>query len=305
MSLPQVAIVVLNWNGKRDTLKCLKSLATQQDVDAKIILVDNGSTDDSVIAVAAEFPGVEVIEVGANLGYAGGNNIGLNHALQLGFEYILVLNNDTTIDAHCTAALVADLEANPLAAAACPKTFFLDSPATIYFAGGKLNGDGSPEHIGWGQPDSPRFSTGETEWITGCAILFRARLLQEIKLFEAKFFLLFEDLDWSMRARRLGYSLRFVAEAKVWHKGSASFGKTFSPFYWYYYSRNCFLWIERNFSFNQKPRLYYLALKRTWQNAVRANRDLPLQERKQIRRSVTRGLNDYLLRRFDEQHSWK
>lgn len=301
----QVAVIVLNWNGKNDTLACLESLQAQNDIQTKIILVDNGSDDDSVSAVAEQYPDAEIIETGLNLGYAAGNNIGLNRALELGFEYMLVLNNDTILEPYCIAKLVTDLEQHPDAAAAAPKTFFLDSPATIYYAGGKLNTDGSPEHVGWGRLDGPEFGSSDTEWITGCAILFRAQPLKEISLFEAKFFLLFEDLDWSMRARKLGYKLRFVGEAKLWHKGSASFGKTFSPFYWYYYSRNSFLWIERNFSLRQRPRLYLSALRRTYNNAVRINKDMPPVERKQIRRSVTKGLNDYLFRRFDEQHSWK
>jgi GT2 family glycosyltransferase len=301
----QVAVIVLNWNGKKDTLACLESLQAQNDIQTKIILVDNGSDDDSVSAVAEQYPDAEIIETGLNLGYAGGNNVGLKRSLERGFEYILVLNNDTILDPYCIANLVMGLQANPNGAAAAPKTFFLDAPATIYFAGGKLNSDGSPEHIGWEQHDGPQFRSSDTEWLTGCAILFRAAALKRIGLFESKFFLLFEDLDWCMRASRLGYKLTFVAEAKLWHKGSASFGKIFSPFYWYYYSRNNFLWIERNFSLSQRPRLYLSALRRTYNNAVRINKDMPPVERKQIRRSVTKGLNDYLFRRFDEQQSWK
>jgi hypothetical protein len=257
-----------------------------------------------VPAVRESFPEAEVIQTGANLGYAGGNNVGLKKALSRGFEYIFVLNNDTVLDPHCLANLVADLKSHPDAAAAGPKALFMDSPTTIYFAGGIIGPDGAPEHVGMGQQDGPQFISCYTEWLTGCAILFSSRVLKETNLFESKFFLLFEDLDWSMRARGFGYKLRFAADARLWHKASASFGKTFSPLYWYYYSRNNLLWIERAFPRHQRPRLYLSALKRALYT-LWFNGNMPAVERKQIRRSVTRGVSDYLFRRFDERNSWK
>jgi GT2 family glycosyltransferase len=303
-SLPEVAVIVLNWNGKDDTLVCLKSIRAQENIVVHLMVVDNASDDDSVSAIEKYFPEAEVIETGANLGYAGGNNVGLKRALERGFEYIFVLNNDTLLDPDCLSTLVTDLNTHPEAAAVGPKTFFMDSPTTICFAGGVLSPEGAPAHVGMGQLDGPQFLSCDTEWLTGCAILFRSQALKEIGLFESKFFLLFEDLDWSVRARKLGYKLRFAADAKLWHKASASFGKTFSPLYWYYYSRNNLLWIERAFSLRQKPRLYFSALKRSLY-AVLSNGNMPTLERKQIRRSITRGLNDYLFRRFHERHSWK
>src|SRR5262245_58214407 len=125
-TLPEVAVIVLNWNGKDDTLSCLKSLRAQENIVVHTILVDNASIDDSVSAGRENFAEAEVIQTGANLGYAGGNNVGLNHALKRGFEYILVLNNDTVLDPYCLASLVADLKAHPNAAAAAPKALFLD-----------------------------------------------------------------------------------------------------------------------------------------------------------------------------------
>jgi GT2 family glycosyltransferase len=303
-SLPEVAVIVLNWNGKDDTLACLKSVRAQETVAVHIMLVDNASTDLSVSAVRDNFPEAEIIENAANLGYAGGNNVGLKHALKRGFEYIFVLNNDTVLDPYCLEKLVVDLQAHPNAAAAAPKILFLDSPTTICFAGGMLTPEGAPDHVGLHQQDGQQFLSSDTEWLTGCAILFRSQALEEVGLFESKFFLLFEDLDWSMRAKNLGYTLRFAADARLWHKASASFGKTFSPSYWYYYSRNNLLWIERHFPPRQRPRLYLSALKRTLYAMFR-NTNTPRLERKQIRRSVTRGVSDYLFRRFDEKHSWK
>ena len=304
--LNQVAIVVLNWNRKNDTLACLHSLEEQEDIEGKVILVDNGSVDDSIFAVSGQFPNVIVIETGVNLGYAGGNNVGISYALDKGFEYIMVLNNDTILASQCISHLLQDLQLHPDAAAAAPKSFYLEAPDIIYFAGGRISRDGRTHHIGGGSYDAPKYNLAcDTEWLTGCAILFRSKSLQELGLFEPKYYVLFEDLDWSLRARRRGYRLRVVPEALLWHKVSTSFGKTWSPLYWYYYTRNSFLCIERNFMLQEKPRLYYSALKRAFDATMARTREVSSKDERLIRRSVWKGIVDYVLRRFGSQsHLW-
>jgi len=302
MSLHQVATLILNWNGKDDTLACLHSLHKQEDVEVEAILVDNGSVDDSVFAVSKQFPNATVIKTGVNLGYAGGNNVGITYALNRGFQYIMVLNNDTLLAPHCISRLLEDLHLHPDAAAAGPKSFYFETPETIYFAGGRISRDGRALHIGIGSPDGPKYNSPcDTEWLTGCAILFRSRSFQEVGLFEPKYYLLYEDADWSLRARRMGYQLRFVPGAVLWHKTSPSFGKTWSPLYLYYYTRNNFLWIERNFSLQQKPWLYYSALNRAFDITVLRSKGLSSKDKRLIRTSVWKGVVDYLFRRFGQQ----
>lgn len=133
------------------------------------------------------------------------------------------------------------------------------------------------------------------------AILFRSGSLREVGLFEPKYYLVYEDADWSLRGRRRGFRLRFVPGATLWYKTSPSFGKTWSPLYLYYYTRNNFLWIERNFSLPQKPWLYYSALKRAFNIAVLQTKGLPPTEQHLIRRSVWKGIVDYLFRSFGQQ----
>src|SRR5215470_14085112 len=94
---PLVAVVVLNWNGCNETLACLESLIKLSYPPCDLIVVDNGSTDNSVAAVRSKYPNVEVIQTGKNLGYAGGNNVGIRRALEKGAQYILILNNDTRV----------------------------------------------------------------------------------------------------------------------------------------------------------------------------------------------------------------
>lgn len=302
MPLHQIAAVVLNWNGKDDTLSCLHSLRRQLDVKVEMIVVDNGSSDDSVFAVRNKCPYVRVIENGENLGYAEGNNVGIKYALDQGFQYIMVINNDTILAPQCISRLLKDLQLHPDAAAAVPKSFYFEAPDTIYFAGGRISRDGSTLHIGIGARDGPKYNLAcDTEWLTGCAILFRSTSLQEVGLFEPKYYLLYEDVDWSLRTRRKGYRLRFVPGATLWHKTSPSFGKTWSPFYLYYYTRNSFLWIERNFSLQEMPCLYYSALKRALDIAVFRTKKLSSRDKYLIQRSVLKGIFDYVFRRFGQQ----
>jgi len=109
---PSVAIIVLNWNGRDDTIACMYSLQKLTYKRYQLIVVDNGSSDDSVSAIRAEFPSVHVIETGANLGFAEGNNVGIRHALDQGANYVLLLNNDTEVDEHLVDALVDAAESN-------------------------------------------------------------------------------------------------------------------------------------------------------------------------------------------------
>jgi len=217
----------------------------------------------------------------------------------------MVVNNDTILAPQCISCLLRDLQLHADAAAAGPKSFHFKTPDTIYFAGGRVSRDGRTLHIGSGTRDGAKYNLAcDTEWLTGCAILFRSRSLQEVGLLEPKYYLLYEDADWSLRARKMGYRLRFVPGAKLWHKTSPSFGKTWSPLYLYYYTRNNFLWIERNFSLRTKPRLYYSALNHAFNIAVLQTKKLSSRDKYFMHRSVCKGIFDYVFRRFGQQRYW-
>ena len=293
-----VAVIILNWNGKKDTLACVKSVTRQEFEHLQIVIVDNASTDDSVSVFRKKFPNLKILENKTNLGYAAGNNIGIRYALDSGSEYVLVLNNDTVLDPECIRELQADLISHPEAAAAGPKSCFYDKPDIIYFAGGEVGPYGSIFHVGYGSQDIQFYNLArETEWLNGCAIMFTRRALLDIGLYYPDYFLLFEDIDWSFRAIRLGYSLRYVPQAKLLHKGSASFGKTRSPLYTYYYKRKLCLWIERNFPFYKRPRLYHQAVysTRDFSNLLNVS---SISMKKKFEKAIWFGFIDYLLRRF-------
>ncbi len=301
-SAAEVAIVVLNWKRPGDTIDCLRSVKGQRNAKIEVVVVDNGSGDDSVFLIRQEFPEITIIETGDNLGYAAGNNVGIKHCLERGFDFIFVLNNDAVLDEDCVFHLLADLKAHKQAAAVAPKSFYSDRPEVIYYAGGEITGGGATIHVGMGRLESSEHSAAcETEWLTGCAILFRGEALQKVGLFEEKYFLMFEDTDWSLQARRNGYVLRFVPAAKLWHKVSSSFVSTWSPMYMYYYTRNSFLWLERNFSFRRKPRPYYNNFRRLLTTAG-GHDGQSSGDRGRLKRAFLLGIIDYALRRFGKRY---
>ena len=301
-----IAIIVLNWNNKEDTINCLQSLEKQEDVNINIIVVDNGSIDNPVPIIKDQFHDIDIIETGSNLGYAGGNNVGIRDALEQGVEFITVLNNDTVLDPNCIRELEADLKSHPEAAAAAPKSYFYDKPEIIYFAGGEIDPLGSLSHIGYGDQDGPVVnSSRETEWLSGCAIMFTRKALREVGLFDKDYFLLFEDADWSLRAKKKNYRLRIVPSAILLHKVSQSFGDTWSPSYFYYYTRNYFLWIERNFPIHQRPRFFHHAVIRIRYFSSNREDSSSYYGEKKFRKAIWIGLIDYIFRRFGKcSHSF-
>lgn len=232
MPQPLVYIVVLSWEGKEDTLACLQSLEAVTYQHVKIVVVDNASTDGTADAVRARYPGVDVIVNGMNVRFAGGNNVGIEHALEHGAEYVLLLNNDTKVHSGFLAHLVTAAESVNGMGMAAPKIYYYDDPHRIWYAGGRISWwQGWVSHIGVRESDASRHDRqGETQYITGCCMLVKRRLIQQIGLLDPSYFIYGEDADWSVRAQRAGYKLLYVPSAVIWHKLSVSAGGHLSWF---------------------------------------------------------------------------
>ena len=256
---PHVAIVILNWNGRDDTLACLASVAGMTYPNFRVIVVDNGSADDSVAAIRSAFPDVEIIETGRNLGFAGGNNVGIRHALERGADYILLLNNDTEVDSGMLDAFVAAAGHFPDAGVFSGKIYFHAEPNRIWYAGAQWNPKNARfDLLGEGLlDDGTNFSnTCETGYACGCAFFLPAGRLREIGLLDEDFFLYFEETDWCYRAKAAGHPSIFVPDAKLWHKVSVSFGGEGSPLALYFITRNRLLWARRHASMTTRLRVY-------------------------------------------------
>jgi GT2 family glycosyltransferase len=248
MTSPLTYIVVLTWNGWDDTDQCLRSLAPYVSDETRVLVVDNGSGDGTPGRVRRMFPGIEVIENGRNLGFPGGNNVGIRHALDRGADYVILLNNDTVVDREFARELLAVAERDPGVGMATSKIYYHDRPDVLWFAGGELSTwTGRCTHAGYGQPDRGQFEGVEDIGRPcGCSLLVTRRFLEDVGLMDEDLFLYGEEIDWVFRARRHGYRCVLAPRSKVWHKVSAATGGPSSGNYCYYAVRNMLLILGRH-----------------------------------------------------------
>ncbi|MEO5616585.1 MAG: glycosyltransferase family 2 protein [Candidatus Eisenbacteria bacterium] len=234
-----VTAIVLNWNGLADTRALLPTLARCRMPEGwrlRVMVVDNGSTDGSADALSTEFPGVQVLALGENRRFAGGNNEGLRRALAAGDDAVMLLNNDTECDPGLFEHLLLALDRDPKAGAAAPLIYFGPPSDRIWYAGAHcVPALGFTAHRGLRQQDRGQFrETEPTGYLTVCCVLARREVWTQVGLLDERYFIYAEDADWSLRARAAGFRLLFVPGAKLWHKVSASSGAA-SP--WKIYQR--------------------------------------------------------------------
>jgi GT2 family glycosyltransferase len=236
-------LVVLNWNGRDDTLELLTSLEREP---ATVLVVDNGSADGTLRAVQAQFPRVRTLQTGANLGYAGGNNAGIDYALAEGADVVGVLNNDTVVEPGFLEPLLATLSRSG-SAAVSPDIRYADRPDVSWFRGSHIDG-----HTGWPQHVNPArqlpADTAEiaTPVLTGCCIVATGDVWRRVGNFDDGMFLMFEDSDWSRRAIDRGVRLLVVPRSRIRHKVSRSFTGQSGVLGAYYFARNGTVFAQRH-----------------------------------------------------------
>lgn len=223
---PLVYIIILNWNGKELTLDCLKSLAKVQYDNSKILVVDNGSIDDSVKVIKQKYPNVEILQLENNIGYAAGNNAGFEHIKNANVEYVIFLNNDTIVDTNFIDPVVKPLMENPETYQTVPKIFYAEKPNKIWYAGGKINKwFGLVYHEGIRKIDDESFNNSKlTDYATGCCFCMRTEDYAELSGFDTSFPMYGEDVDLSLRIKAKGKNIFYEPNSVIWHKVSASVG---------------------------------------------------------------------------------
>lgn len=237
-----VWIVVLNWNGCTDTLELLAGL---RRVDATVLVVDNGSTDGTLDEVAEIYPEVRTLQTGANLGFAGGNNRGIEHAIESGAQIVIVLNNDTLVEPGFLEPLVAAIEQVPLRAAS-PDIRYATDPGQSWFRGGSVDLSlGIPRHDSAQEAGTASHGTFPSQLLTGCCIGASVGTWRRVGLFDERMFLIFEDSDWSMRATALGVDLVVARDSRIRHKVSRSFHGPSAALGTYYFTRNGLIFASR------------------------------------------------------------
>lgn len=217
---PRVTCIVLNWNGWQDTVDCLEVLNVSTYSNISVLVVDNGSTDDSVSRIRNAHPGVAIIETRRNLGFAGGNNAGIRHALAQGAEYVWLLNNDTTPAPDALSALVAKATSDSGLGAVASVSYYADTPSEVEAWGGA--------HVnlwcGFGRNSTqPR----PDEWfhsLNGTSLLISKAALEDAGLLDEGFFLYWEDTEFCLRLRKRGWRLGAAPDSAIIHKVSASTG---------------------------------------------------------------------------------
>lgn len=315
-----VFVIILNWNGKNDTLECLESLENVPTPHHTIV-VDNGSTDQSPQAIRSQFPAVTVLENQENLGYAEGNNVGIRYALEKGAKHLLILNNDTTVSPHFLDAFLQTLKDHPEVAILGSKPLLYSDPTRLDHLGGMWNPCTATFDLIGNREDATKWTTLKPlDYVCGCALFAKAEVFHQIGGFEPRFFLFWEESDWCFRARKAGYASFFCPEATLKHKVSASFtgGKTHTTYFWW---RNRLFWIQRNCSKKEKRRLYFRVLlpemlktfklyliKSVQLFFLRHFKPADNQEEREKRllgyRAALTGIKDYCFRRFGNGPSW-
>lgn len=246
LQYPSVAIVLVNWNGREDTLACLESLRHISYPNYSVTIVDNGSTDGSQDAIRSAYAGVRLIETGENLGFSGANNIAIQEALNNDVEAILLLNNDTVVAPDFLNSLVETLFSTPEIGAVNSKIYYHSQPDVIWSAGGMIDrrsGIATQLHVNEqdiGQANEPV----DVDYAVGCSIMVRGAVVEMAGLLDESFFLYYEEAEWCRRIRESGFRIVYVPDSKIWHKVSASIEHAQERML-YYFCRNRLLYLRK------------------------------------------------------------
>ncbi len=244
--IPEVFILILNWNGWQDTVECVDSCRNLDYPNFRIVMIDNGSTDDSEKLLRERYTDICILQTGSNLGFAGGNNAGIRYALERGADYVWLLNNDTTVAPDSLTELVKVVDGRTNIGMAGSKILLYDQPDTLHFAGAEISLiDGNSRHLGILEKDVGQYDqVSEMGFLTGCSLLVSCRMIEQIGLMPEEYFLYFEESDWCLRARRASYRLIFTPYSQVFHKLSASVLKV-SERKTYYLVRNRLFFLSK------------------------------------------------------------
>jgi GT2 family glycosyltransferase len=242
---PIVTIVTINYNQLQLTCALLDSLRKVTYPAVEVIVVDNQSKENPTAVISRAYPEVKLIVAPENLGFAGGNNLGIKASHG---KYLLFLNNDTEVAGGFLEPLVALFESNPKAGAASPKILYHNSGETIQYAGSTRIDPftGRSKRIGYMEKDLGQHSTQrETDLAHGAAMMVPRKVIDDVGMMPEFFFLYYEEVDWCETIKKSGYKIYFVPDSKVYHKESMSIGKR-STLKTYYMTRNRLLYMRRN-----------------------------------------------------------
>ena len=283
----KISIITINYNGLKDTCELIDSIPFKEKME--VIVVDNASKEDESSIISERYPQVKVIRSGKNLGFAGGNNLGIKKAKG---DYILLINNDTYFKEFNIDNLINRLESSDRIGIVCPKLRFAWGNNPIQFAGYTplTNITLRNRAIGFGEEDKGQYNTAHpTPYAHGAAMLIKREAIEKIGLMPECFFLYYEEIDWSMMFTRAGYEIWYDPSCTVYHKESQTTGQN-SPLRTYYITRNRLLLVKRNYKGINKYLSYIYLI------GIVAPRDImkyTLQGRFDLVNAVIKGIKDF------------
>ena len=283
----KLSIITINYNGLKDTCDLIDSIPFNNSTE--VIVVDNASKEDEASIISKQYPQVKVIRSEQNLGFAGGNNLGIKEAKG---DYIFLINNDTYFKDFNIEPLIKRLESSDKIGAVCPKLRFAWENNPIQFAGytSLSNITLRNRAIGFGEEDKGQYETPHpTPYAHGAAMLIKREAVEKVGPMPECFFLYYEEIDWSMMFTRAGYEIWYEPSCTVFHKESQTTGQN-SPLRTYYITRNRLLLVKRNYKGINKYLSYIYLI------GIVATRDIiryTLQGRFDLVKAVCRGVFNF------------
>ena len=286
-----LSIITINYNGLKDTCELIDSLPLE-DESIEVIVVDNASKEDEATEIEQRYPQIKVIRSQENLGFAGGNNLGIQAAKG---KYLFFINNDTILSHHTSdfSHLINRLESSPKIGAVSPKIKFSWGDNSIQFAGYTPLSSITMRNrtIGYGETDNGQYDTAHpTPYAHGAAMMIKREVIEKAGLMPECYFLYYEELDWSMMIRRAGYDIWYEPACTIFHKESQTTGHN-SPLRTSYMTRNRLLFVKRNINSPQKYLTYLYLI------GIVALRDITkytLHRRPDQAHATLKGLYDFL-----------
>lgn len=268
--MTHTTILLVHYNSDEETTNCLRSLEkiTLKDAEYSVVVVDNGSTIPFQRPNLKREQQVHYLRSEANLGFTGGNNLGIHYAIEkFNSDYIILLNNDTLVAPDAFAVLLEYAQNNPRAGIVAPKIYFAEGREfhkksykanmlgeVIWYGGGSIDWEHLVAfHRGVDEVDRNQFATQtQSEFATGCCMLVKREIFEKVGLLDRRYFLYLEDVDFNMRALQFGYEVHYTDEAKVWHVNAGSSSGSGSMLHVYYQTRNRLLFFQQYGNFKTK-----------------------------------------------------
>ncbi len=293
----KLSIVTVNYNGLKDTCALIESIPFNENME--VIVVDNASKQDEANIIKKQFPQVKVVRSEKNLGFAGGNNLGIKEAKG---KYLFLINNDTVFKEFNVESLINRFESSPQIGIVCPKIRFTWGTNPIQYAGytplSKITVRN--QSIGFGEEDQSQYDTAHpTPYAHGAAMMIKREVIEKVGLMPEDYFLYYEEIDWSMMFTRSGYKIWYDPACTIYHKESQSTGQG-SPLRIYYITRNRLLLVKRNWQGLYK----YLAY--CYLTCIVAFRDIlkyTFKGKVDHAKAVINGISDFGMARYSSINS--